>query len=46
MKELELANLDRLVSPLVKKGESLLHIYKTHDIPCTIATLYNYVDKN
>ena len=46
MTELELANLDRLVSPLVKKGQSISHIYKTHDIPCTRATLYNYVDKN
>lgn len=46
MTELELANLDRLVSPLVKKGQSISHIYKTHDIPCTRATLYNYLSKN
>lgn len=44
--ELELANLDRLVSPLIKKGQSISHIYKTNDLPCTRATLYNYVAKN
>ena len=46
MSELELANLDRIVSPLVKKGQSISHIYKTHDIPCTRATLYRYVSNN
>lgn len=46
MTELELANLDTLISPLVKKGQSISHIYKTHDIPCTRATLYNYLSKN
>lgn len=46
MTELELSNLDKIVSPLVKKGQSLSHIYKTHDIPCTRATLYNYLSKN
>lgn len=46
MTELELSNLDKIVSPLVKKGQSLSHIYKTHDIPCSRATLYNYVSKN
>ena len=46
MTELELSNLDKIVSPLVKKGQSISHIYKTHDIPCTRATLYNYLAKN
>lgn len=46
MTELELANLDRIVSPLVKKGQSISHIYKTHDIPCTRATLYRYLSNN
>lgn len=46
MTEFELANLDRLVSPLVKQGQSLSHIHKTHDLPCTRATLYNYLSKN
>ena len=44
--DLELANLDRIVSPLIKKGQSISHIYKTNDLPCTRATLYNYVAKN
>ena len=46
MTELELANLDKIVSPLVKKGQSISHIYKTHDISCTRATLYRYLSNN
>ena len=46
MTELELANLDRIISPLVKKGQSISHIYKTHDISCTRATLYRYLSNN
>lgn len=46
MTELELANLDRIISPLIKKGQSISHIYKTHDIPCTRATLYRYLSNN
>lgn len=46
MTELELANLDRQISPLIKKGQSISHIYKTNDLPCTRATLYNYVSRN
>ena len=33
MTELELSNLDKLISPLIKQGQSISHIYKTHDIP-------------
>lgn len=44
--EFELASLDRIVSPLIKKGQSISHIHKTNDLPCTRATLYNYVSKN
>lgn len=44
--EMELANLDRVVSPLIKKGQSLSHIHKTNDLPIARATLYNYVSKN
>ena len=44
--DLELANLDRIVSPLVKKGQSISHICKTNDIPCSRATIYNYMTKN
>lgn len=46
MTELELNNLDKIISPLVKRGQSISHIYKTHDIPCSRASLYNYIDKN
>ena len=46
MTELELSNLDKIVSPLVKKGQSISHIYQTHDFPCTRSTLYNYLSKN
>lgn len=31
---------------LLKNGQSISHIYKTNDLPCTRATLYNYVSKN
>lgn len=44
--ELELSNLDRIVSSLIKKGQSISHIYKTNDLPCTRVTLYNYISKN
>ena len=44
--ELELDNIDKIVSPLIKKGQSISHIYKTNDLPVTRSTLYNYVDKN
>lgn len=46
MTDLELVNLDRIVSPLIKKGQSISHIYKTNDLPCSRASLYNYVSKN
>lgn len=46
MSELELSNLDRIISPLVKQGQSISHIYKTHDINCSRSTLYNYVSNN
>ncbi len=46
MSELELSNLDRIISPLVKQGQSISHIYKTHDINCSRSTLYNYVTNN
>lgn len=39
--------LDQLISPLLKKGQSLAHIYSNHasEIPCSRMTLYNYIDK-
>ena len=43
----ELSALDRLVSPLVKKGQPLTHIFAVHkeDIPVSQRTLYNYIDE-
>ena len=46
MTEFELNNLDRIISPLIKQGQSISHIYKTHDIPCSRASLYKYIDNN
>ena len=46
MSELELSNLDKIISPLVKQGQSISHIYKTHDINCSRSTLYKYVANN
>ncbi|WPC43679.1 helix-turn-helix domain-containing protein [Clostridium sp. JS66] len=39
--------LDNLISPLLKQGQSLAHIYAFHgqEIPCSRRTLYNYIDK-
>ena len=41
----EMDALDRLVSPLVKKGQPLTHICLTHadEIPVSQRTLYNYI---
>ena len=38
--------IDKLVSPLILKGQSLSHIYSTHskDISCARRTLYKYID--
>lgn len=38
--------LDNLVSPLIKKGQSIAHIYTHHadEIGCSRRTLYNYID--
>jgi len=46
MSEMELCNLYKIISPLVKRGQSILHIHRTNDIQCTRATLYNYLSKN
>ena len=42
----ELDRMDKLVSPLLKQGQSIAHIYAYHgdELPCTQRTLYNYVD--
>lgn len=43
----DIAMLDGLISPLLKQGQSLAHIYAHHghEIPCSRRTLYNYIDK-
>lgn len=43
----EVKQLNELVSPLIKKGQSLSHIYANHSDEIGIArrTMYNYVDK-
>jgi len=44
----EVAALDALIAPLIKKGQSIEQIYITHgeEIPVTIRTIYTYVDDN
>lgn len=43
----ELAALDGLLTPLMLKGQSLNQIYMGHaaEIPCTLRTLYTYVNR-
>ena len=43
----EMEALDNLVSPLLLQGQSVSVIYLNHkeEIPCSISTLYDYVDK-
>jgi len=43
----DIAILDDIISPLLKQGQSLAHIYAHHghEIPCSRRTLYNYIDK-
>lgn len=45
---IDIAMLDSLISPLLKKGQSIAHIYAHHasEIPCCRKTLYNYIDKS
>jgi IS30 family transposase len=47
VEEHQLIDLDELVKPLIKKGQSIAHIYSTHasDIPISSRTLYEYIDK-
>jgi len=44
---LELDNMDRIVSPLLKRGQSLSHIYVSHgeELGCSRRTLYHYIDQ-
>ncbi len=40
--------MDQMISPLIRKGQSIAHIYASHgkDLPCSRRTLYEYIDKN
>jgi IS30 family transposase len=40
----ELVDLDNIVSPLLKKGQSPYHIVKTNTLPVSLSTLYRIVD--
>ena len=42
----QLQSIDKLISPLIKQGQSIKLIYKNHkdEIPCKINSLYNYID--
>lgn len=42
----KLQQMDRLVSPLIKKGQPISHIYNSHseELECSRSTLYNYID--
>ena len=42
----QLSELDNLVSPALKDGQSISHIFDTQEIPCCKSTLYNYVSAN
>ncbi len=40
--------MDKLLSPLIQKGQSIAHIYSHHaqEIGCSRRTLYNYIDQS
>lgn len=44
----DIAMIDELISPLLKKGQSVAHIYANHgsEIPFCRKTFYNYIDKS
>ncbi len=46
MSKIELEKLDLLISPLVKKSQSLSHMHHKDEIPCSQRTLYNYFEMN
>lgn len=43
----DLDTLNKLVTPLIKNGQPVAHIYANHgeDIPCSRRTLYDYIDQ-
>ena len=38
--------INKLISPLIKQGQSISHIYQTHDILCSRSPLYRYLSNN
>lgn len=44
----ELDKIDKVISPLILKGQSIFHIFTNHknEIHCCERTLYQYLDKN
>lgn len=42
----ELCELDNIVSPLIKNGQTIAHIYETQDLKCSRSSLYNYIDQS
>lgn len=42
----ELYELDSIVSPLLKQGQTIAHIYQTQHLKCSKSSLYNYIDQN
>ncbi len=44
----EVVELDRLITPLILKGQSITHIYShhKHEIKCSKRTLYTYFEQN
>lgn len=45
--EADIKRLDKLISPLINKGQPLIHIMAQHkdEIPVSIRTIYNYIEK-
>ena len=39
--------MNEILTPLIKKGQSIAHIYVTHadDLNCSKRTIYTYIDK-
>lgn len=48
MSAMQTNNLDELISPLIKMGQSIAHIYAHHllKLGCSERTLYNYFEMN
>ena len=42
----QLKQMDELISPLIRQGQSIKLIYRNHknEIPCKVNSLYNYID--